>query len=82
MKLSTTLPLVRGTYPALLKFISMPIFRAIGLGLVIVIFQLFLPKVFHSFEDALVATFNAAQVVVSLSPEAITGQYPFLPAGR
>jgi hypothetical protein len=50
----------------------MKILRAIGLGLVIIILQLLVPRVFHSAEDAFVATFNTAQVVMGVARDTIT----------
>lgn len=61
----------------------MRILRAIGLGVVIIIFHLFIPRVFHSFEDTLVATFNTAQAAMSVSEDVFkSGPYPLLPGGR
>jgi len=59
----------------------MKILRALGLGLVIVIFQLFVPRLFHGFEDTLVAIFNTAQVLISVSGNTIkSGPFPLLPS--
>jgi hypothetical protein len=58
----------------------MKILRAIGLGLVIVILELLTPRVFRSFEDAFVATMNSAQIIMSVSQDAVKGaKYPLLP---
>ncbi len=72
---------------ALLNTIFMPILRAIGLGLVIIILELSVPRIFHSFEDTLVSTFNTAQAAMSLSQDVFKrgGPYPpfpLLPGGR
>ena len=77
-------PLVRGIVQPFSIFIRMPIFRAIGLGLVIIIFQLFIPRVFRSFEDTLVGVFNTVEVAMSLSQNIFkhAGPYPLLPGGR
>lgn len=63
---------------AFLKLLSMPILRALGLGLVIVIFEIFVPRVFHSFENTLVAAFTTAQVVMSLPAEGLKGGPSFV----
>jgi hypothetical protein len=57
----------------------MKILRAIGLGLVIIILQFLVPRIFQSFEDTFVATMNTAQVVVSVSQDVVKGAHPLLP---
>ncbi len=60
--------------------IKMPIFQALGIGLVIIIFQLFVPRIFHAVEEITLSTLNTAQVLMSISQEAISDrQIPLLP---
>ena len=71
--ITSTFSLVRGNVSPS-KIFSMKILRAIGFGLVIIMLQLLVPRIYHSFEDAIVATFNTATAVVSLSSEAVLHQ--------
>ena len=60
----------------------MPILRAIGFGLVIIIIQLLVPRVFLSVEETVVSVFNTAQVFMSVSEKAILKNDPDLPSSR
>ena len=81
--LPTISHLVLAIYRTLFNIKFMRILRAIGLGLVIIILSLLTPRVFHSFEDTLVATFNTAQAAMSVSRDVFkNGPYPLLPGGR
>ncbi len=58
----------------------MRILRAVGLGLVIIILQLLVPRIFSSVENTIVSTFNTAQVIMSVSENAVKNvTFPRLP---
>ncbi|MES2087428.1 MAG: hypothetical protein V4467_00350 [Patescibacteria group bacterium] len=58
----------------------MKILRAVGFGFLIIILQLLVPRMFSSFEDVVVTTFQTAQVIMSVSSGAVkSGTYPLLP---
>lgn len=54
-----------------LKRISMKIFRAIGLGLIIIILQLLVPRLFASFQDAAISSFKLVQTTMDVSQTAV-----------
>jgi len=45
--------------------------RVLGLGLIIIILQFLVPRIFHSVEETIVTTLNTAQVLVSASGKAL-----------
>jgi hypothetical protein len=79
-------PLVIETKASTLQKSSMPLFRAIGLGIGLLVIRALMPEVFEGLENALVEFFSTIVDVLHLSKEALhNGQmatsvtYPHVP---
>lgn len=79
--ITNSVSLVRETSSPSQPLSAMRILRAVGLGVLIIILQLLVPRMFRGFENLIVTTFNTAEVTMSISRDALTRSvhYPLLP---